>query len=176
MPRPGEFARVSGSTEFLATRGRSEATILFRWRTTNACKCRGKIPGAVVGMWVNGRLKAHYYGWNIPEVPNHYDHEAQDLFGKGIRLWLQKTFQRQLLKAAPTFRWAVTDASLPDVYHVNDPPWLAHITWNTGERFAARGRLQTLNEAAEFTRDYLRMELADFRHVPILSDAEAAHG
>src|SRR5215471_4460412 len=38
--------------------------ILFRWRAVPG-KCRGNSFLTRVGMWVDGKLTAHYYGWNL---------------------------------------------------------------------------------------------------------------
>src|SRR5664279_1044078 len=60
--------------------------ILFRCRDIGIDWNCANDPEAVVSMWVDGRLVAHYYGWNVkPRGNDRYyaGRDYQDCFGAG---------------------------------------------------------------------------------------------
>jgi hypothetical protein len=112
-----EVARLEPfSAEFRASFGGSKKVyrILFRWSAA-AGQCRGDAYLMRVGMWVDGKLTAHYHGWNLEdfETPDdepvyHFSEEnwpTQDVFAPGFCRWIEREFQPLLLKLKPDTVW-----------------------------------------------------------------------
>jgi hypothetical protein len=89
--------------------------IVFRWRAT-AGKCRGNSYLMKVGMWVDGKLAAHYHGWDLQDIDVLQDNDhhlygseekwpTADLFGGGFCRWIERAFQPNLLKVEPDLIW-----------------------------------------------------------------------
>lgn len=178
---PEDLVRSEGIQRFeaMVRQGKTYA-ITFRWRLTPKCQCRGDDFGAVVGMWVDGKLAAHYYGWDLTSIEaneatwNYYGpdsppgRERRDRFAKGFRVWFQRAFQSDLVASTPDRAWSVLGAKVIDF---NDLPenYLFHIVWHDGSRYARVGSFETISDAARFARKYLSMKLVteEWRAVPV---------
>jgi hypothetical protein len=173
-PKAGEFERTLGTEIFYAILGKAEYEIVFRWRISNRCKCRGSSAGAVVGMWVDETLVAHYYGWDLTsDEKNPYgSSEFQDRFGTGFERWFERKFQKRLLRAKPDAAWRVRDRELmaPD----ESEAWLVHVTWLNGEKYAKVGPLPSITEVAEFAATKLRMTVLGSDRRSVLPSEESA--
>lgn len=164
-----------GTEIFYAIVGKTQYEIVFRWRISNRCKCRGDSPGAVVGMWVDAKLVAHYYGWDFSSDEKHlYDNggDYQDRFGIGFGLWFERRFQNRLLRVKPDVAWNVRDRQLMD--DVGLEAWLVHVTWLDGKKYAKVGPLPTIAEVARFASERMRMTLLWSNKQPVLPSEESA--
>ncbi len=168
MPNPGEFPISSGRCEFLVRSfDRKPALLVFRWRTCMTKKCRGDVPAQSVGMWVRGRLCAHYHAWQ-------FDGEA-DLFGPGIVFWIEKTFQSALAKMEPAAIWHARPR--PDCRQEWDgigtfhnchweegiQPCIIHTLWPNGAVYAQLRNFTTVAEIVEFGWESLNVEIREQR-------------
>lgn len=69
-----------------------------------------------VGMWVDGKLTAHYYGWNLQDIEvdddiagyfysSEDDWPTEDLFARGFGRWIERTFQSRLPQLKSDQTW-----------------------------------------------------------------------
>ena len=169
-PRPGEFEIVDGSKPFRATRGSIEYNIVFRWRTSLRERCRGANTAFHVGMWVNGSLSAHYVGWTLEDGHNDEDPDERDVFAKGLRRWFECFFQDDLLQSDPTFS---LDVRVPQkAERIYGSTSLVHCTWLDGSRVALVSKFATVEDAAQFARKHLGMEIVHLDWCPVAPTEE----
>ena len=161
-PNRGEFKRTDGVEFFYVFAEKLEFEVVFRWRISNRCQCRGNDPGAAVGVWVDGRSVAHYYGWDLATGKSEdywsCGYERQDRFGRGFRVWFEKFLQPQLFRAKPDLSWSVLDSNLMEDVGLR-AAWLVHVTWHDGCRYAKVGPLPTVEDAAKFAANRLQMQI-----------------
>jgi uncharacterized protein YbaR (Trm112 family) len=153
----GEFDPSKHSAEFrVSLHNLRPYVVSFRWRATGG-KCRGDSPRNVVGMWVNGKLVAHYEAWDlepfwIEEASQDYqdwysgadddNDEAEyrsDVFAPGFREWIEREFQDRLLQLKPSATWR-TGGSWPlNTYSLNglQKPCVIHTQWIDDSIYAA---------------------------------------
>lgn len=171
-PERDEFEIASNRREFKArSLDRRPATIVFRWRTCTSKECRGSVPAQRVGMWVNGRLRAHYYGWELKD-------ERVDLFGAGLAYWIEDTFQRDLARLEPAAIWHAKGGrpsarrtednwdGLSALHICNygqgqqDPePCVIHTVWHNGSVYAQLRNFYRLSEVVEFAWESLHVDI-----------------
>jgi hypothetical protein len=143
----GEVNRNKRSMQFRAVLPNFRVyEIAFRWRATSG-EGRGDSPPNVVGMWVDGKLVAHYFGWNLRPLeagPDEdliqltdfdlgNDPEICDIFAPGFAIWIRREFQDHLCSLKPASIWR---ASTPETLHL-DGPRLVHTVWVDGRTYAA---------------------------------------
>lgn len=150
-----------GSARYVVTWPGGITQLLFRWRPT-AGDWRGDSPLNIVGVWQDGVLIAHYYGWNLVPLagerpyfgsdveysrdnyqiwPPREDVRQEDVFGVGFCRFLQRACQQELLRAKPDMTWsaaAVGDAvdGTEKLSHLTRPS-IVHTRWVDGSVFAA---------------------------------------
>jgi hypothetical protein len=162
MPAADEFPITTGRREFLVrSLEKSKSLLTFRWGTCLTRQCRGNDPAQRVGLWVKNRLCAHYYGWDFGE-------SERDLFGPGLAFWIEKNFQRDLLKVKPEAVWRARPPidqrdqewnGLQAIHICNyygppekeDPaPCVIQTIWPNGAAYAHLRRFNTVRQISEF--------------------------
>jgi hypothetical protein len=151
--------------------------VLFRWRAVPG-KARGDSYLMRVGMWVDGKLTAHYYEWNLQPLddadrdePMFYasenDWPTSDLFARGFCRWIERALQPRLLLIAHDQHWrpgqyAELNAEIP---HFR--PGTILIEWHDGSRYVHVLPSQNLPLVAEWAQKNLdiRIEERAFRAV-----------
>jgi hypothetical protein len=163
------------SAEFRAVFANFEVhDILFRWRAVPG-KCRGTSFLTRVGMWVDGKLTAHYYGWNLqwledddyrPFYVSEDNWPTSDLFGAGFCHWIERAFQGKLRCLKPDQSWRVGQFEELDS-RIGKRPGLVLIEWLDGTRYVHLVPSLNLPEVAEWAdkRLELRIEERAFRPV-----------
>jgi hypothetical protein len=163
-------------TEFRAALPNSEVhQILFRWRATPG-KCRGDSYLMKVGMWVDGKLTAHYHGWDLQDIDvledeNHrlYGSEEKwptmDLFGGGFCRWIECAFQPRLLTVEPDLVWE------PGSYKELDTqirrPGTLRVDWLDGSRYVHVLPSLNLPEVAEWAEQHLGLRIEERAFRPV---------
>lgn len=178
MPNPGEFTVSSGRQEFLVrSLDQAKFVLTFRWRTCLSQKCVGNVPAQYVGLWVKGRLTAHYYGWQFGDGED--DDLQGDLFAPGIAFWLQHTFQRSLAKVEPDAVWRARPRPVCrrthegwaglDTLHICNygqgneypEPCVIQTIWPTGAVYAQLRNFQTTQQITEFAWEKLGVDVRE---------------
>jgi hypothetical protein len=181
--KPGEFDRLKHSADFRAVLFNQRIyEITFQWRATDG-ECRGDSPRNVVGMWVEGKLAAHYAARNLKpyesdreethdydgyvrdreEYDPRYDYEARarrwDVFGQGFCKWIEREFQGELLRIEPDFVWRARDAE----GDTDDLPGLSVIytVWIDGSVYAKLKPDLDLKEVATWALKHLGMRIEE---------------
>lgn len=150
--------------------------ILFRWHAVPG-KCRGDSYLMVVGMWVDGKLTAHYYGWNLQWLDLNEEHQfygsedewaTEDLFGLGFCRWIERAFQPRLLRHKPDQTWAPGGYEELDTSVVRDRPGTVRIEWIDGSRYVHLLPSKNLPEVAEWAEKNLELRIEEraFRPLP----------
>jgi hypothetical protein len=149
--------------------------ILFRWRATPG-KCRGDSCLMKVGMWVDGKLTAHYHGWNLQDIDVLEDDEhhlygsedkwpTEDLFARGFCRWIERAFQPLLLQLEPDLIWAPGRRSGLDT-QVRRPGSLL-IEWIDGTRYVHLLPSLDLPDVAEWAEQHLDLRIEERAFQPV---------
>jgi len=181
-PNPGEFdGWTVESTEFRVISPDFEVfEITFRWKPARKGECRGKSPRHVVGMWVEGKLVARYFGWNLapfseddqaewsPGVENVEPIRRQDVFAKGFCMWLEQKWQNELKNCSPDFvvDFSSPRRSWPDFASLPSPA-LIHVRWLDGTIHSDVIHALHLPDVAQFMKKHLRFRIARRSFVPM---------
>jgi hypothetical protein len=139
----GEFDPSKRSAEFRVSLSSSRTyVVVFRWRAT-----RGDSPRNVVGMWVDGKLVAHYEAWDLEPFwieessqdyqdwyPDYDETQAgycSDVFALGFRKWIEREFQDRLVQVKPSAKWRSGGSWPLNTYSLNDleKPCVIHTQW-----------------------------------------------
>jgi hypothetical protein len=155
--------------------------VLFRWRAVPG-KARGDSFLMRVGMWVDGRLTAHYYEWNLQPLDgddrvdrmfyaSENDWPTSDLFGRGFCRWIERALQPRLLAIAHDQRWrpgqyAELNAEIP---HFR--PGTVLIEWHDGSRYVHVLPSQNLPLVAEWAQKNLDIRIEERAFRPVHFDA-----
>jgi hypothetical protein len=149
--------------------------------------CRGHSPAHLVALWADGRLSAHYYGWNLSDLGERrfeepeYDFEAPtDLFGPGLAVWVERTFQPELLKIEPTAVWTAKgqaigrrmDSFWPGTDCIHScwqggpkqypDPCVIRSIWIDGSAHAKLCNFFTVEQILQFAWESLGVDIRDF--------------
>jgi len=189
--KPGEFDRSKQSADFRAVLFNQRFyEITFRWRATDG-DCRGDSPRNIVGMWVEGKLTAHYAAWNLKPyesdheethdydgyVPDSYDQDPRydygaltrrwDVFGQGFCKWIEREFQSELLQIEPAFIWRARNADSLDTCEL---PSLSviHTVWIDGSVYAQIKYDWDLKEVAAWALRHLGMRIEEREFRPVV--------
>jgi hypothetical protein len=169
-----EIDRTPHSAEFRASLPNDEMhRILFRWRAVPG-KCRGESYNMAVGMWVDGVLTAHYYGWNLQSLSDDdyrmfYASEdkwdTSDLFGRGFCRWVERAFQQRLLRLEPDQSWRPGQA---DELNVSlGRPGMLRIVWLDGTQYVHLLPSLDLPAVVEWAEQNLGMRIEESAFVPV---------
>jgi hypothetical protein len=180
-----EFVNIpDGVARFAAELGPKRYKILFRWRPVGG-NCRGDSPRNVVGMWVDGKFVTHYHGWNIAPLegerpyfdedvewengynriwPPKKDAHEEDVFALGFCRWLERAFQKDLIRSKPEATWRAKAGMFLDISTVEDIkiPCVLHTEWIDGSIYARILPTQQLSKLIAFAEDQLRMRIEWF--------------
>jgi hypothetical protein len=108
-------------------------------------------------MRVNGARVARYVGWNLDDGCGDEDPDERDVFAAGFRRWFECFFQADLLRVDPTFALDVRIPLPPGDLDCSST--LVHCTWLDGSRVALVSKFTNVQEAAQFARKHLGMEI-----------------
>jgi hypothetical protein len=164
------------AAEFRAVLQDSEVyQILFRWRATPG-KCRGDSYLMKVGMWVDGKLTAHYHGWDLQDIDvlEDEDHRlygseekwpTMDLFGSGFCRWIERAFQPRLLRVEPDLVWEPGSYGELDT-QIRRPGTLC-VDWLDGTRYVHVLPSLNLPEVAEWAEQHLALRIEERAFRPV---------
>jgi hypothetical protein len=170
------------ATEFRAVFPKSKAHhIVFRWRAVPG-KCRGDSYLTKVGMWVDGKLTAHYYGWNLQDIEvdddiagyfyaSEDDWPTEDLFARGFCRWIERAFQPGLLRLTPDHVWVPGYKELET--EVARPGTLL-VEWMDGTRYVHILHSMNLPEVAEWAEQHLDLRIEERAFRPVQRSKAAA--
>lgn len=170
------------ATEFRAVFPKSKAHhIVFRWRAVPG-KCRGDSYLTKVGMWVDGKLTAHYYGWNLQDIEVDEDiancfyssednWPTQDLFARGFCRRIERAFQPRLLRLTPDHIWVPGYKELET--EVARPGTLL-VEWMDGTRYVHLLHSLNLPEVAEWAEQHLELRIEERAFRPVARAAVVA--
>jgi hypothetical protein len=190
---PEEVDRTTRSMQFRAILPNFRLyEIAFGWRATSG-EGRGDSPPNVVGMWVDGKLVAHYFGWNLR--PSYWEgadrgedpieksldffdlsnnDDICDIFAPGLAMWMEREFQDRLCNLNPAAVWR---ASSPRTFRFEDGPMLVHTVWIDGQTCAALliDRLNiTTKRMTDWALTNLELRIEEVVHGGARADAPAA--
>jgi len=153
--------------------------ILFRWRAAPG-KCRGKSYLMKVGIWVNGKLNAHYYGWNLQDFDDDVFHEngdgfwfsedkwpTSDLFGRGFCRWVERAFQHRLVRVEPDRICGPGRLLDLDETVIHNRPCTHRIAWFDGSRYVHLLPALNLPEVAEWAEKHLELRIEERAFRPV---------
>jgi hypothetical protein len=129
-----------------------------------------------VGMWVDGKLTAHYYGWNLQDIEvdadiaryffsSEDDWPTEDLFSRGFCQWIERTFQSRLLRLEPDQIWKPGGFKELDT-RVARPSTL-RIDWLDGTRYVHLLPSLDLPEVAEWAAQNLGLCIEERAFRPV---------
>jgi hypothetical protein len=170
-----EIDRTTHATEFRAVFPDSKPhEIVFRWRAQPG-KCRGADSYLMkVGMWVDGKLTAHYFGWNLQHADVDADRDwycsedewpTSDLFGRGFCLWIEHAFQPLLLRLKPDWKWTAKGNTELEIE--TQRPGTLLIKWLDGTSYVNVLPSQNLPEVAEWAERNLRLRIEERAFRPV---------
>jgi len=182
--QPGltEYDRSTGRRTFLLRESACQDRLaLFRWRINPRGECRGVSPQHRVGVWTEGKLIAHYRGWELSggyfAAEGHG--EEVDLFGPGLAVWMECVYQSKLAQTKPDAVWhaktlpigRLDDNNWPgaSVVHASNEgcgyyiphPAVIHTVWHDGSVYAQVRNVFTVEQAIEFAWTRLQVELRE---------------
>jgi hypothetical protein len=164
------------SAEFRAILSNCEVhEILFRWRAAPG-KCRGESYLTKVGMWVDGTLTAHYWGWDLHRLD--YDDDTtfyasedkwpiQDLFGLGFCRWIERAFQQRLLRLTPNQTWGPRQYEELNTELIRSRPGTLQIDWIDGSGYVHILPSLSLLDVAEWAERNLELCIEERAFRPV---------
>lgn len=150
--------------------------ILFRWRAIPG-KARANSYLMKIGMWVDGKLVAHYYGWNL----QHFDEKSrdemfytsendwptEDLFGLGFCRWIERAFQPQLLRLNPDHSWRPGQYGELQTELSRFRPGTVRIKWLDGSSYVHILPSKNLPLVAEWAAKHLELSIEERSFRPV---------
>jgi hypothetical protein len=175
-----EVDRTPHAAEFRAVfQNSATCQILFRWRAVPG-KCRGDSYLMKVGMWVDGRLTAHYHGWNLQDIEvdadiakyfytSEDDWPTEDLFSRGFCRWIERAFQPRLLRLKPDLIWK--PGSRKELNTQVYRPGTLLIEWGDGSRYVHVLPSLNLPVVAEWAEQKLGLRIEERAFRPVWRSA-----
>jgi hypothetical protein len=151
----------------------------FSWKTSGSEECRGNRPAHDVALQVGKRLCVRYSAWILDYEPktDEWSEDATDLFGPGLAFWIEKTFQRFLVRVKPDAIWYAQNrptgrrteegwegiGSVHGCDHGRGPnypsPCVIHTVWPNGSVYAQLRNFYTFESVEEFALESLDLAI-----------------